>query len=246
MPVGGDSVDGDGRGLRVGGEFGGDDGVHGEADAHARGFGAGEDVAGHAEQAVLDERRADLDAVRLEEGVGHAAAHEEAVELRQEVVDGGDLGADLGAADDGGEGTGRIGDERAEVAHLLLQQEAGHAGEEGGDARGGGVGAVGGPEGVVDVDVGERAEGGGEDAVVRLLFGVESAGSPAAPRRRGRGRARPRRRAGRCSLRRRRRGAPGSSASRSATGARLRAGSRSPFGRPRWEQTSTDAPFSMR
>ena len=90
------------------------------------------------------------------------------------MVNGGDFRADLGAADDGGEGAGRIGHEGTEVAHLLLQQEAGDGGEEGGDTSGRGVRAVGGAERIVHVETREPGEGGGETAVIRLLLGVEA------------------------------------------------------------------------
>ena len=172
--VRGNRVDGDGGGGGLSREFRGDDRVHGEADGNAGSGGASEDVAGQAQQIVLDEGGAHVNALRLQEGVGHPPAHEEAVEPGQQVVDGGNLGADLGAPDDGGEGAGRGGDERAEVAHLLLQQEAGDGGEVGGNARGRGVGAVGRAEGVVDVQAREPGEGGGEGVVVGLLLGVEA------------------------------------------------------------------------
>ena len=71
-------------------------------------------------------------------------------------------------------GRGRVGNERAEVAHLLLQEQAGDAGEKVRDADSGGVSAVGGAEGVVHVERREGAEDSSEDAVVRLLLGVEA------------------------------------------------------------------------
>jgi hypothetical protein len=43
-----------------------------------------------------------------------------------------------------------------------------------GDAFGGGVGAVGGAEGVVDVDLGEAGKLFGEGGVVGFFFGVEA------------------------------------------------------------------------
>ncbi len=61
----------------------------------------------------------------------------------------------------------------AEVGDLLFHQQAGDGGlEEVGDAFRGGVGAMGGAEGVVDVDVGQRGQGLGEGWIVGFFFGV--------------------------------------------------------------------------
>ena len=67
-----------------------------------------------------------------------------------------DLVGDLGAADDGDERARGVAQDAGQRLHLALQQQAGRAREPRGDAVVGGVGAVGGPEGVVDVDVAER------------------------------------------------------------------------------------------
>lgn len=70
-----------------------------------------------------------------------------------------DLGGNLGASDDGGEGSLGLLDGARKVVELLLQQEAGHrGGEELGHALGGAVGAVGGAEGVVDEQVERRGQ----------------------------------------------------------------------------------------
>lgn len=69
------------------------------------------------------------------------------------------LGGNLGASDDGGEGPGGDLDGSLKVVELLLEEEAGDGRrEELGHTLGGAVGAVGGAEGVVD----EQVERSGE------------------------------------------------------------------------------------
>ena len=72
--------------------------------------------------------------------------------------------------------SGRSGDstDRGQLGHLALEQEPGVAGQQVRDALGGGVGAVGGAEGVVDVEVGERGERLGELRVVLGLARLEA------------------------------------------------------------------------
>ncbi len=107
------------------------------------------------------------------EGVGHAADDDQRVDLVEQVIDHVDLAGDLGAADDGDEGLFRRFQRFAEIGDLLFHQQAGDGGlEEVGDAFCRGVGAVGGAEGVVDVDVGQRGEGLRERRIVGLFFGV--------------------------------------------------------------------------
>lgn len=70
-----------------------------------------------------------------------------------------DLGGNLGASDDSGEGPLGLLHGACKVVELLLQQEAGHGGREVlGHALGGAVGAVGGPERVVHEEVERRGE----------------------------------------------------------------------------------------
>jgi hypothetical protein len=76
------------------------------------------------ELVVLHEGFADLVALGLEEGIGHAAADDEGRGVLEEGLEHRDLGGDLGAADDGDQGLGRIGDHGLEVLDLLLHEEA--------------------------------------------------------------------------------------------------------------------------
>jgi hypothetical protein len=62
-----------------------------------------------------------------------------------------------------------------EVVHLLLEQQPRGGGEPLGDPDGGGVRAVGGAEGVVDVEVGQRGELLGELGIVLRLARIEAA-----------------------------------------------------------------------
>ena len=169
------------------------------------------------EQIVLDQRLADRDAARLEEGVGHGAADAERVDLAEQVLDDVDLVGHLGAAEDRDERALGVVQRLAEIVDLLVHQQAGGGHRHVLDhALGGGVGAVRGAEGVVDVDVAELGELLGEAGVVLFFLGDGSAGSRAAPRPACRRRRRP----GRRSRRRRRpasRGAP-PAASRPASG----------------------------
>ena len=142
--------------------------------------------------------------------------------------------------------SGRVGvvEDRGQLAHLALEQQAGVGGQVVGDALGRGVGAVGGAEGVVDVDVGERRRAPrrarrrslvspGSKRVFsssRTSPGLEPRRPRPRPRRRRRrARARPRLRAARRAARR-----PAPS----------RAPDRAPSGRPRCEQRTTAAPRS--
>ena len=78
-----------------------------------------------------------------------------------------------GVASTTGAGAGRL--RHLKVVELLLEEEAGDGrGEELGDAGGRGVGAVGGAEGVVDVEVERGGELLRKLLVVLLLLGVEA------------------------------------------------------------------------
>ena len=98
-------------------------------------------------------------AQRALESVCHAANDDQRIDLVEQVVDHVYLAGDLGAADDGHERLFRRFQGLAEIGNFLFHQQAGYCGlEEVGDALGGGVGAMRGAEGVVDVNLGQRSQ----------------------------------------------------------------------------------------
>ena len=114
---------------------------------------------------VLADRVADLAALRLGEGEGHAAAEDQVVDLVHQVLDDADLGRYLRTAHDGREGTFDVAQDVVDGLHLLLHEVAQHlvAGVEVvGDHGRRGVLAVRRSEGVVDIAVGVRSQRLGE------------------------------------------------------------------------------------
>ena len=91
-----------------------------------------------------------------------------------QVLEDPDLVGDLRPAEDRRERPARILEEVREHLDLALHQEAGVGRQELRDADGRGVGPMGRPERVVDVDVGVRGELRREFRVVLLLLGVEA------------------------------------------------------------------------
>jgi len=128
------------------------------------------------DQVGLGQRLADLQAGREQEGVGDAAADDQLVDVGRQALQDGELGADLGARDDRHQRALGLGQRLGDGVGLGRQQRAGarHLGELR-DAVGGGLSAVRGAEGVVDVDVGQRGELARERLVVLLLALVEAA-----------------------------------------------------------------------
>ena len=112
----------------------------------------------------------------MEEGVAHTAGDDEVIDFVEQVGDDFEFGRYLAAADDGREGMTGVVEHHVEVGGLLIEQVASVAlaGEELRDGGGGGVCAVGGAEGVVDVQVAETGDLAGEILVAGLLFSVEA------------------------------------------------------------------------
>ena len=99
-----------------------------------------------------------VDPAARERTEAHRAADQDRVGGLEEALDHADLVGHLGAAEDDDERPPRVVADRGQLAHLALEQQPGVAGQEVGDPLGARVGAVGGAEGVVDVEVGERGE----------------------------------------------------------------------------------------
>ena len=93
-----------------------------------------------------------------QEGVGHAAADDQLVDLGGEVGEHGDLGRHLGAADHGrGRPLGLV-EHAAQRVDLLHQQRPGVGRQQPRDGIGRGVRAMRGREGIVDEDVAELGQ----------------------------------------------------------------------------------------
>ena len=124
--------------------------------------------------------------MRPEEGAGHGAAEQDGVDLGQQRLDQIDLAADLGAAEHRDERALRLVQRLAEIAQLLLHEEARDRRlEQARHGLGARVGAMRRAEGVVHVEIAE----GGE------ALGQRARRSSPRPDRTGCSRRRPRRRA---------------------------------------------------
>ena len=86
----------------------GDDGVVGQQQLDALGGCFLEQGFGQVDLVGFAQRGADAVALGSEEGVGHAAADDQGVDLGDQVVDDADLVGDLGAAEDGDERAFRV------------------------------------------------------------------------------------------------------------------------------------------
>ena len=159
---------------RAGLEFLGHHAVGGQDDGAAGGRRLDHDLARGLGKIVLAERLADILAARGEEGVGHAAADDQRIDLFHEVHQQIELGRDLCAADDGDDRALGIAEALLQRLEFGLHGAAGIGGQEIGEALGRAMGAVRGGEGVVDEDVAIGGELFGEGAVVLLLALVEA------------------------------------------------------------------------
>mmetsp|Transcript_22814 Transcript_22814/g.57099 ORF Transcript_22814/g.57099 Transcript_22814/m.57099 type:complete len:436 (-) Transcript_22814:26-1333(-) len=148
--------------LAVLAELARDHKVLGENDLDPLGLGHLHDLGDDGGARLVIEGGTDLHLVEdLEESVGHAASDDHLVNLGDEVLDELDLVRHLGASQDGEHGAVGVVQDLAKVVELLGHQEASALGVVAlADHRR--VGAVGGAEGVRDVDVGELAERGAE------------------------------------------------------------------------------------
>ncbi len=169
------AVDSGDLGLGTVFEFLGDAGVGGEEEIDAFFLCGVEDVESEIQLVGLDAGITCGVALGFAEGVCHSSANEECVGFFHERGDDLDFIGDLGAAHDHEEGAFRILQLGIEIFEFALDEEAhGGGGDDLGHPLRGGVGAVGGAEGVIDEDVGLSGEFLGEGGVVRLLLAVET------------------------------------------------------------------------
>ena len=174
------------------------------------------------------------------------AADDQDVDLGDEVAQQVDLGRHLGAADDRGTGRSGLPSALGQRLELRLHRPAGEGRQPVREPLGRGVGAVGGREGVVDVDIAElRASASTKRRIVLFLARVEAGvleEQDVAVLQRRRPLRRPPRR---CSRPRRRPAARGRSASAGATGSQRIGFVRAcPSGRPKWASRITLPPLS--
>ena len=154
-----------------------DDGIDGKEELLAHILRLLDHVAAVVELFVVDEGSADRAALRLQEGVCHAAADDERIALFKQVVDDVELVCDLRTAEDGDEGADGMLEGVCHDGELLLDEEAADGGLDEAvldDGCRGGVRAVRGAECVVHIDVAEGSELLAELEVLLLLLPVEA------------------------------------------------------------------------
>ena len=124
----------------------------------------------------LDKGPPNLTALGLHEGVSHATADDQLVHAVEQVLQHSQLGAHLGATNDGCHRLLRPAKHLLQRLDLALHQEAERLvlREKLGDHRGGSVGAVRRAERVVDVEIAILRELTGEEFIPRLLLPVEA------------------------------------------------------------------------
>src|SRR5271157_3468158 len=153
----------------------GDDVIGGQQELELMGFRLLQKVPGESDLVFFDQTLADGFALRLEEGVGHAAADDEDVDFTEQVLDDSDFVANFGAAEDGDEGALGILQDATQISQLFFHEQTGRGFlHELRDAYRGSVGTMGGAEGVVDVEVGERGELFRKSFVVLFFLGVKA------------------------------------------------------------------------
>ena len=113
-------------------------------------------------------------ALGAEEAEAHRTADQDLVGELEEALDHADLVGDLGAPEHDHQRPRGVVEDGGQLAHLALQQQARVGRQPVGDPLGRRVGPVRGPEGVVDVEVGELGQIIGEAGVVALLPRLEA------------------------------------------------------------------------
>ncbi len=135
----------------------------------------GDDLLRLIHQIGLGQAFADGQTFGQHEGVGDAAAHDQAIDLVGQGLQDGELGGDLGACDDGHQRARRFFQRAADGVDLSRQQGARTGdGRVLGDAIGGRLSAVGGAESVVHIDVAELGDFLRQRVVVLFLALVDA------------------------------------------------------------------------
>ena len=188
------------------------------------------------------QRRADAVAERAQERERHAAADQRARRRASRCSTSAILSDTLAPPSTADQRALRRarGCGRAPPAPARMSRPAAAGLQVAGDGLDRGVGAVGGGEGVVDVDVGQRGQRAGEAVVVRLLLGMEAQvlEQEDLARLRARGPAPPT--SGPTQSGASGTGRPSSAASRSATARASTSDRARPWAGPRWEARTTD------
>ena len=134
-----------------------------------------DDLLGRPEGFLLDPAVADRQALRLQKRVRHRAADQHRLATFDQAVEHPELVGDLGAADDRDERLHGLRQDLPEVVELLLHQKTSpRVTDEADHARRRSVRPVGGPEGVVDVDVDRLRQRPGEVFVILLFAGLKA------------------------------------------------------------------------
>ena len=134
----------------------------------------GEDVARGLRQVVLAQRLADRLALRGKEGVGHAAADDQRIDVVKQVAEEIELGGNLRAADDGGDRALRRVQRLLQRRKLFLHGAAGISGQKMRDRLDRSVRAVRDRERIVDVNVAELRKSGRKRRIVLFFAFVEA------------------------------------------------------------------------
>ena len=166
FPAVGDAAGFHGLHIGVRSELVAADGIHGQQQLHALGSGLCHHFVGVVLPVGLKQGVADLAALGSGEGIGHTATDDDGVGDLQQVVDNADLGADLGAAQNGHQGTLGVGQSAANEIQFLLDQEAGNGRQIIGHTSGGGVGAMHGAESVGHINLGHIGHSLGQLGIV--------------------------------------------------------------------------------
>src|SRR6185437_6862034 len=137
-------------------------------------FRRGRDRARGVGEVLLAQRLADIHALGEQEGVGHPPADNEDIDLVHEITEEVELGRDLGAPDNRRKGPRRIAEREIERLELSLHRPSRMRGQAMGEALGCRMRAVGGGEGVVDIEIAQLGELGDMGRIVLLLALVKA------------------------------------------------------------------------